>query len=211
MFPQRCRKTSYRKDLVRKFWVNFSCFFQNFRNIFFGLLKNLFRIFYVWSFKSHPNIFHKIFLVFYQIVFKVFCCFLTIFFWKFQKLFHSIYFLELFWPCDYLQIRKLILYHLKFSKTFPDCKIEIKFSQNVKGKTAVLFPICDEKSTNQRREQKCYIFVTDVTYSKICLQIVTIFCHIVVRIIFPLCDNVLPHGSMFNFVTLWHFNAILWQ
>ncbi len=45
-------------------------------------------------------------------------------------------------------------------------KIEIKLSQNVNGKTAVLFSICDKKSINQRLEQKCDIFVTDVTNSK---------------------------------------------
>ncbi len=45
-------------------------------------------------------------------------------------------------------------------------KIEIKLSQNVNDNTAVLFSICDKKSTNQRNEQKCHIFVTDVTYSK---------------------------------------------
>ncbi len=45
-------------------------------------------------------------------------------------------------------------------------KIEIKLSQNVNVKTAILFSICDKKSTNQRREEKDHIFVTDVTYSK---------------------------------------------
>ncbi len=90
-------------------------------------------------------------------------------------------------------------------------KIEIKLSQNVNGKTAVLFSICDKKSTNQRREQKCHIFVTDVIYSKFWLQVVTIFCHIVACIILSLCDNFLPYCSVFNFASLWHFNAKLWQ
>ncbi len=45
-------------------------------------------------------------------------------------------------------------------------KIEIKLSQNVNGKTVVLFSICDKKSTNQRRKQRHHIFVTDVSYSK---------------------------------------------
>ncbi len=45
-------------------------------------------------------------------------------------------------------------------------KIEIKLSQIVNGITAVLFSICDKKLTNQRREQKCHIFVADVTNGK---------------------------------------------
>ncbi len=51
-------------------------------------------------------------------------------------------------------------------QTTQTAKIEIKLLQNVNGKTAVLFFICDKKSTNQKREQKCLIFVIDVTYSK---------------------------------------------
>ncbi len=52
------------------------------------------------------------------------------------------------------------------------------------------------RQINQRREQKYNIFITDVTNSKFWLQVVTIFGHIV--------------AYLFNFATLWHFNAILW-
>ncbi len=72
-------------------------------------------------------------------------------------------------------------------------KIEIKFSPNVNGKTAVLFSIWDEKYTNQTREQKFHIFVTDVTYNKFLLHVVTIFCDIVACKILPLCDILMVH------------------
>ncbi len=52
----------------------------------------------------------------------------------------------------------------KTQRASQTAKVEFKSSQNVNGTAAVLFSICDKKSTNQSRDRRCHIFVTDATW-----------------------------------------------